>query len=291
MADVRRANMDVRQCLSDMGTELGIADSMDNVGMCVGRPSEDSAASGHLYPLALCVPGCQHILDSALVRGLESLAWWPDWQKSAKTTCQWLGPKMHRDLLAGLIAKQSVSAQSLEVLLKSLTNAVDTFAEWRWKSLANVTKYLCRVHEAVVAATASISCATQLASGPDGQASVFLSSAQDGAFWSKARALGLLTKPITDMSSWLGGCECHEAERQRGQTVKCGWAGCRAPQLASRVVETLRQLEDVRDQVSGQTDGVSHAATTVMGTLEMKMAWVNHGPYLIRQAGPTICPK
>ena len=156
-----------------------------------------------------------------------------------------------------------------------MTNAVDTFAEWRWKTLANVTKYLCRVHEAVVAAIASISCATQLASGPDGQASVFLSSAQDGAFWSKARALGLLTKPITDMSSWLGGCECHEAERQRGQTIKCGWAGCRAPQLASRVAETLRQLENVRDQVSGQTDGVSHAATTVMGTLEMKMAWVN----------------
>ena len=102
---------------------------------------------------------------------------------------------------------------------------------------------------------------------------------------------GSAYKAITDMSSCLGRCECHEDERQHGGNITCGWAGSRTPQLASRVAETLRHLEDVRGQVSGQSDGVRHAATTVMRTLEMKMAWANKEPYLIWQAGPAICPK
>ena len=41
VAAVRRANYDVRQVLSDMGTELGICDARDVVGQCVGQPVAD----------------------------------------------------------------------------------------------------------------------------------------------------------------------------------------------------------------------------------------------------------
>ena len=55
MDDVRIANADVRQCLTDMGTEIGIADAKDIVGHCLGQPSADHRVIGDLYPLALCV--------------------------------------------------------------------------------------------------------------------------------------------------------------------------------------------------------------------------------------------
>ena len=90
ISDVRAANLDVRQCLSDMGTELGIADARDVVGECIGQRVEGVGSCSHLYPLALTVPGPQHIIDTSLQRGLQALPWWPEWQRSAKATCQFL---------------------------------------------------------------------------------------------------------------------------------------------------------------------------------------------------------
>ena len=81
---------------------------------------------------------------------------------------------------------------------KSLANAVETFAEWRWKTLANVINDLRRVENAVVAITSQITSVAQLASGPDGQAGVFLATAKDEGFWSKARVLGQLVKVRPD---------------------------------------------------------------------------------------------
>ena len=86
-----------------MGTDIGIADAQDKVSQFLGQLDATTNNSGYLYPLALCVPGIQHILDSALLQGLGALDWWVEWQSAAKITCQWLGVKMHRVLLQGFL--------------------------------------------------------------------------------------------------------------------------------------------------------------------------------------------
>ena len=109
-----QANLDVRQVLTDMGTELGIADAAAVDSLCVPTkrrpswPSSSTQGSEHilsppkhafLYPYALGAPGMQHILDSILQDSVRLLTWWPTWQAQAKAVCQWLGYENHRDFL------------------------------------------------------------------------------------------------------------------------------------------------------------------------------------------------
>ena len=145
---------------------------------------------------------------------------------------------MHRALLEEFLNISFGDSGQLDSLLRSLVPAVNTFAEWRWKTWAIVTKDMQRVRDAVVLATASLQSASELASGADGQAGVFLASVSDEQFWCRCAALRQLSTPFKEFSAWARGCECHEQARRTGP-VKCPWAGCRAPQLRSRLESCL----------------------------------------------------
>ncbi len=104
IASLRRALSSVRQCLSDMGTEFGIADAGDILPAVVRQLSSTESGlavpvaacsrlewqpAPFLFPLALQVPGTQHIID-LIVRDVLAQAWWPQWEAQAKEVCQFL---------------------------------------------------------------------------------------------------------------------------------------------------------------------------------------------------------
>jgi len=289
-AAVRSANLDVRQCLSDMGTEFGIADARDVVAECLGQPRETVAASSLLYPLALVVPGPQHIIDTSLQRGLQSLPWWPEWQRVAKIVCQWLRPANHRALLQNRLRQRGGDPETLASRLASLDKGCDGFAEWRWKTLASVTKDLIRMEHAVSEAASTVKRATELASRDGGVAAQFLASAQDPEFWANVSALARLVAPLASFSGWLRGCDCHEADRLAKRKVFCDWQGCRAKSLASRVETAMVELDALRRGALQSTD-LAGAATAMLASLQTKMAWVFEEPYLIWKAPqvPEMC--
>ena len=281
--DVRSANLAVRQCLSDMGGELGIGDAHDLVGSCLGQPGLDKLDKKHLYPLALVVPGPQHILDGALRLGLETLPWWPAWQRSAKIVLQWLHPKNRRVFLQHKLKDSLASPQDMELFMKILDCSCESFAQWRWKTLGRVTSHLARLRPAVQVATEGLQ-PGQIASKDSGIALEFLQTVRDDVFWCRGIALGQLCRPLTEFSSWLRGCECHERERMSGRPVQCQWAGCRAKGLASRCGQLCDQLHDMPGAVC-ECPEVAIAATAVLANLRMKLDWVHHQPFLVWQAG------
>ena len=83
----RAANSDVRSCLSDMGTELGIADMVDPTAavLAAGPDPESLSAGTHMFPNALAIPGLQHILDVSLRYAIERVPWWPVWQQEGQS--------------------------------------------------------------------------------------------------------------------------------------------------------------------------------------------------------------
>ena len=93
---------------------------------------------------------------------------------------------------------------------------------------------------------------------------------------------------FSDMRGWLKGCACHEEERKQGKVVQCQWAGCRAPELASRVQTFLAELQGL-----GQLDAFLELPEwarelcdmwrRAYTTLEAKFAWVFENPYRIWQ--------
>ena len=298
VADVRLANMDVRQCLSDMGAEMGICDAADVLPQCLGQPEPSSSPSpddaraivcaspddgvAHLFPLALAVPGPQHIIDTATQRGLETLPWWPDWQRSAKVVCQWLRSPGRRRQLQERLRAAGGEQVVVEGRCKAMDLGCDGFAEWRWKTISKVTEDLLRLREPVVVALQSVIAASDLSTRDAATASAFVSSARDPQFWSRAEGLATLVRPMAALSSWIRGCDCHERERLAGSAAQCDWQGCRARGLAARVDRCLAQIAEAREAFEGAD--MVRAATSMLASLDNKLDWLKHEPYLVWQA-------
>ena len=302
-SDVRAANLDVRVCLSDMGTELGICDAKDVVSECLrhdfdegqrcqrGQRGEDlqvvpfgcNAEARMLFPLAIVVPGPQHIVDNVVEHGVESLLWWGDWEAEAKIVSQWLKPINNRRWLKERV--QRIGGDRAQARLASLDKGCDSFAHWRWKTLGNVTRDLTRMEDAVRSCIAKVSKASELGTRCARSANAFWSAARDPVFWERTKRLKRLIQPLKEFASWLRGCDCHEQERMQGKSVACQWQGCRAASLASRVDETMRQLDHTRSASASENlldDAI--AATQMLASFKEKIAFVHQEPYTLWQA-------
>ena len=310
VAQVCAANADVRQILSDMGTESAIVDYPNVVAQCVYRgqpkfgtrpplpplpalegggpqasPSGQPVPAAGLYPMALAVPGMQHILDNVIRDTLRALPWWPAWQAQAKLVCQWLGNQGHREFLQHRLPEADPATQAHRA---ALVTGCDRFAEWRWKTLSAVTRDLRRLEGAARAALATVSQPSDLATRDSRTAQDFLTAARDASFWDRARGLGDLVQPVTDLAGWVRGCDCHEAELLAGKAVVCPWKGCRAPGLATRLHAFEELVRDIRDKqtlpgLSGPE--VVSSTTRMLANFRLKTQWVHEAPYLIWQAG------
>ena len=290
-----QANLDVRQVLTDMGTELGIADAAAVDSLCVptkrkpiwsssSRPGLDGGAL--LFPLALGVPGMQHILDSILKDSLRALSWWPIWQAQAKAVSQWLGYENHRDFLQSLLASLGEGASEAE---ESLRHGCDTFATWRWHTLAAVTADLCRLEGPVRAAMGTLRKSAELGSRDSTHAQEVWQAVNDEEFWAKAHGLQMLVNPFKELAGWIRGCSCHEAELRLGHEVQCPWKGCRARELVPRLRAFEQTLTAIRNQATECPCpglGVSEVIAVVtrqLAFLRVKMQWAHEPPFLIWQ--------
>ena len=230
VAAVRAANMNVRVCLSDMGTELGIADIQDVVSECVGKfdcssasatgtslVSADSEIVRALFPLALVVAGPQHIIDSALSASLEPLPWWDEWQTTAKVVSQFLGGHSgtnNRRWLVKLLRGADVEDPDVKKNIASLDSSVDSFAKWRWKTLSIVLDDLTRTEKALRDALKEVKTVKQISDRSRATAQVMWDVAGDDDFWLKVSRLRRIVSPLKRLADWVRGCDCHEQERE-----------------------------------------------------------------------------
>ena len=298
LGQVRQANRDVRQLVSDMGTEIAICDFQDTVAQCLsqrgqaplpsqpppGQPAGSGSKESFMFPLALFVPGTQHLLDNALKDMLHSLPMWKTWQAQAKVVCQWLASTAHREFLQERLRVAHPDTPDWQLALKKKP---DKFAAWRWQTLANVTRDLERMESAVVAALATVSEPADLKSKDAHTARAFLDATQDLAFWNCARGLRQLCQPVRRLSGWAKGCDCHGDQLAGGQDIDCVWKGCRATSFATRIRDFQAEIAALRSQAeTGCIPGFSSlhvldSLTHLLGYVRLKFNWVFEPPYTI----------
>ena len=286
--EVRLANWDVRSCLSDMGTELAIVDMADITSQCLPctsgpqlrqrRHLSPHLQSPWLFPNALGVPGCQHVTDLCLRKGVEQLPWWPEWQADAKVVAQWMKPKGKRLELIHRLKGMPISPLHLGQYTTALGKTINSFAEWRWQTLHTVLSQLGAAKDAVVMAVSLIASPKELGSRDQTTASKFLAAVRSPLFWARVSLLRRLTKPLSDYAGWLRGCECHEEERKARKKVSCQWAGCRATTIAERSSQLQSQLLQLRVAFT-DTDGADErqlaaAVTRVVDLFRLKTSWM-----------------
>jgi len=277
---VRENNQRVRQVLTDMGVEAAVAEVNDVVAECLGE-GEQSGADDLLFPLAMHVPGSQHILDGVLRDGVSEIIWWKQWEASAKSICQWMHLRGHREALQSLL-RRAWPAPSAEMgaTIKALNKSCDRFAEWRWKTLGNVVRDLLLYKPALCEVEKHIRSASEISTKDAGAASAFLAAVRSAEFWARCRLLEVVVAPVKKFAAWLRGCPCHEAECiSKTQHVQCLWKGCRGPQLWARIQQASDEMVAARSQ--DQDGEVSSAMTRMLGVLMLKFRWVNEQPYTI----------
>ena len=120
----------------------------------------------------------------------------------------------------------------------------------------------------------------------------------DKDFWHQAKAINVFVHPVLLFSSWIQGCDCHDADpRKHGPQVQCPLKGCRARSIAKQVGTVLQQLRDIRQLLEPGQFGdtatlcLTQAMAQVIAGFELKMRWVSEVPYLIWQAiGYNVVP-
>ena len=163
------------------------------------------------------------------------------WTLAAKVVCQWLGSSDHRELLGNILKRnesvvlERTDPATLGEMLRPLRNGCDRFAEWRWKTLANVAADLGRLEKATRMSLSLVADPAALGTRDASTIKRLAEAVRDDAFWGRARGIAKAVAPLSEMSSWLRGCHCHEHLRRKKVPVKCPWAGCRAFQLATRL--------------------------------------------------------
>ena len=296
LRSLREANVQVRGIISDCGTEIALGDHVDVLDDMYGH-SSIGRLHGHLYPFALMVPGCQHLVDNLCHDSINSLPWWSEWSAESNIACQWLNDSSHRELLAEVWQQQATAANEKHTgeMVKSLQTSCDRFAHWRWRTLFNVTTDLVRLQPAVCGAMAYIEDRTILGTRDSAKREKFVAIVESDVFWSRAHALHMCMAPLFEFSSWLRGCPCHEQERKgkRVHNVVCNWAGCRAPELAAQLMGVGFKLQGLSKApitrlARGQLDVADEGDIRVLYSamyagLELKFGWVNEAPYTIWQ--------
>jgi hypothetical protein len=294
LRSIREANVQVRGIISDLGTEGGLGDHVDVLDDIYGH-SSIGRVFDHLYPFALVVPGCQHIVDNLCQDAISALPWWGEWAADAKIVCQWLNIWSHREVLTHVWRQMENAANRSLVkdMVKALSTSCDRFAKWRWRTLFNVTTDLIRFQPAVCGAMANIADRSILGQRESDKAQRFISSVESSVFWGRAQALQMCMGPLFELSSWIRGCPCHETERKgkKVHNVQCKWSGCRAPELAEQVNAVGQELQRLSKAPigkinAGELDNAAQSDIRVLysemyAAFQFKFGWVTEAPYTI----------
>ena len=205
---------------------------------------------------------------------------------------QFMASKNQRERMQTWIAESGIDEAAVrDSLIKSLDRSANRFAKWRWQTLREVIAGMMRMRDAMKV-VASGPKAAELFSSKEDKSRDLCSAILDSATWDMTEALIVVLRPLTDLSGWIRGCSCHEAELKSGKQIKCPWKGCRGPMIARKLKNTLATMHNNRESFAGN-GSVSKAdmAFTIglyMSDLQNKFHWVEEPPYLIWQAPVSV---
>ena len=215
---LRRALMEVRSFLSDLGVEACLPDTAVSVetflhhtwrnGRMPTRDGEPAANLEALRPFALPVAGWNHIVDWVGKAATTRLPFWPSWLDRVRAVIRLLQQEGVRDRLRQILLE--VSTATGDVGAADLQRFSASFASWRWESLFQRTRELLRVERSLRAAWAAVaSGAVRLPIREDSLRTTAHEAIMSAEWWRQCHALHRLHGPVEGLRRWGTGCPCH----------------------------------------------------------------------------------
>jgi hypothetical protein len=299
---LKSANEDVRNLLTDLGTEAGIVDYFDIADYylaCV-RNSPDFEMSmvplandDHCYPCALKTIGPLHCIDWIIEKAMCKIPEFPEYLKHCKLMLQHMHGRNNRQDMKRKIVRSATDPEEPERKRRccaSLKTGCDRFADWRWTSLRSCTLAIDRFEDPIRMCFDPFPPLVTRRNKANALNSLRLSVTSPQIF-DLNRAVAHMIEPLMQLHGWIKGCWCHSAEEHRPpRTLKCVFQGMRAKELASRVRETIVAYEQLRESLFlgqfGETScsGLQNICGFIIAMLVLKLLkWLNDIPYLLWQ--------
>ena len=277
----------VTACVTDLGVEYNACDFPDVVSYYMRNetPSEDDnlrIRGTFLFPVAMGIPGVNHLVDWLIKDSHESIPWWKKYEGMAKCYCSCVRQGGWRQDI-----QQRLTAAELPDLHDELDSFGADFAKWRWKTLHAVNKTIYKTCEAVKLGYDESTCSR------DAKVKKAMTELlNDPSFMEMNAASYFITTRVMQLRGCLVGCRCHAKEcvaaAKSGRTFKCFMKGRTGAILKDTVDATKLAWIDDRQVIPrqgyrcpGVTPGLFKGFNRLIAMLEHKFKFRNLLPWLI----------
>lgn len=212
----------VRGLLTDLGVERLIWNQPDVLRLffdVVGCPVrqeelEEALVEQHLFPKCIHMPGWKHTVDNVLQKGLCSMVFFPKFLARFKAVLALL----RRQQVKVALARRWRGAGQHAIADMLLATNFPGFAHWRWQTLWECTKALSGLLDTLAAQWDP----ALLKNARDSSEIGLVNEALRSPCWHKQFAfVSWYCDWLGPVTSWISGCDCHQAALLRGETIAC----------------------------------------------------------------------
>ena len=249
-----------------------------------------------LFPLALRIPGWQHICHNIVEDTVaQTMRWFPSFIADFREVQAFVRTREYMDILRRILRDRG-----RDELLQATGRYTERFVESRWGSLVESCRRL-------------LAWRLPLQAGWDGalfhvkgkMLDIVQKVSGDGEyaveFWQRCAFLAAVFEILESLRQWGAGCSCHDDQRRAGRPVSCHLAGRRLEAAWPRVVEAQAALRALAEGRHGNADlaptpelaqNAFEAIFCQSGILQLKMAYLDRLPYsLVRLGSPGLAAR
>ena len=281
----KKVLMQVRSITSDFGVERLIGKAYDCVDAwlhyAAGHPPVSTPAVNtcqRLFPMALRIPGWNHLWSNAIKTVVEAQPGWPRKLQQLKALCRFFKVADYRAACSRHMGTLHIS--DVAELAKPFRGS---FHKMRFETLANAFSEVKRLRDFLTQRF------TPAMVGPTEDGALLAEVAQvceDQAYFAWVTAMDKWIHVSEKMRLWGNKCSCH------GPNEDCPLKGRRLHEARAKIDDFCEQMHVMRSIATTDMfchDPVAHASflsaiALLISTVRLRFAWLFDVPYLFSEA-------
>ena len=280
LQQMRKVLRTIRWIVTDQGVESGLCDAVDCLDAfwhwASGRDvatSPEIKDSSYLLPLAMYIPGWNHIWSNLIRECSSQTTAWPRRLGQLRSMTKFLRVYDYRFVWSEALRRIGLHHMAEELLKPYL----GCFVHWRWETLPLVVLELQRVRDICI-----LYFAAEIFGKLEDQTLLqeVAAISHDIEFWSWLAAMAPPMKLLEKARRWGTWCACCDLD-EKGP---CPFRSRRLHQVCEKVDEVCKALSDHRDRLRCGTStqllqSTSICCSACISGLRLKFAWAFGPPY------------
>jgi len=228
----------VRSLTTDMGVEKALCDLPNPLASFAAymglRCPPHLEELTHLFPMAVFIPGWNHLINNLLRESFSSLRCWPAMLERLRAFCTFFKVSDYRGVWQRHLAGKGIDGAVLG-------NFSAGFAKWRWNTICDV---LTQVNRLADLCTQHFDASLWRKLQDQRHLSTVEACCQDPYFWTWVSVFQSIAKLVDEARVWGCLCSCHQEELLNGKSIACNRKSRRLHEAGPYIKVWVRRLLD-----------------------------------------------